>query len=193
MDGPTDLDKNLKHAQPEFEGAYGMCLEAENYLRNMLACDGTPRDKAHIQSQLNDVRILGHLLVHGPSETSKAGIVKVVLDTLTSACYVKENLNIGDTCARMLVPLGDFLNNFLIRPCKSGIVDVSLMVQSLNNWSVSRIGDETLEPGYDPSTASFEVHEGNAKDLLLQNPLNIETAKELVRTLSRDGCGFFIC
>jgi hypothetical protein len=115
----------------------------------MSSRDGTLLDKSRFQSQLNDVRIIGHLLVHGPSETAKASIVKVVLDTLTSSYYrryVEENLHIAEICFRMVAPLGGFLDKFLIRPCKSGIVYMFSMAPSLNDWSVNRIGDELLSP-----------------------------------------------
>ncbi len=51
---------------------------------------------------------------------------------------------------------------------------------NLTDGPVSRIGDETPQPSYQPSRRSFDVHNEDLKKLLMQNPTNYQKAKELV-------------
>jgi len=165
----TGLDKNFNHSSPTMNSAYMMCFDAEKHILDELQGELTVARKSELRIKLKNIRILGHLLTHGPSDASKTHIMQAVLSSGRqgeAGNGSRPSVEVVTADVDKLVPLGEYYDKYLLRP-------------------FSHIGYRTPQPSRHPSRPSFEVHVESIKELLLKNPSNHRQAKELA--LIRDG------
>ncbi len=120
MENGIGLDKDFDHHLPSMVSAYKMCFAAEKQILDQLNEDPTDVQRSELRKMLKNIRVLGHLLAHCPSDAGKEHI----RETIFSPDYRTENrddskpwLDIGTTTVEMLVQQGQFYDTFLIRPC----------------------------------------------------------------------------
>lgn len=121
LSNSTPLDPTFNHPSPSLVSAYKECFQGEKMILSELKLASTEARMSELAKQLKNVRVLGHLLVHGPSDASK----KHIMSTIFSSGYRKENqdstkpwLDIGTTTLDMLVREGQYYDTYLLRPCQ---------------------------------------------------------------------------
>lgn len=163
--------------------AYMMCLDAEKHVLLELQGELTAARKSELRIKLKNIRILGHLLAHGPSDASKTHIMQAIL---SSGCQGGASNSSGPSVEVVtadvdkLVSLGEYYDKYFLSPCKFLATYVFATALNFRDELVSHIGYRTPQPSRHPSRPSFEVHMGSIKELLLKNPSNHRQAKELV-------------
>lgn len=106
-----DLPQTITHPNPTVLDAHNICLRAEKHFRSQLATTTSTSQRAIIEKQLVNVRIVGHLLSAGPTDTARQHIANLLTDSRTSEVASEHDYS-------QLVELGDFFDKHFIRLCK---------------------------------------------------------------------------
>src|SRR5258708_38461529 len=87
MENGIGLDKDFDHHLPSMVSAYKMGFAAEKQILDQLNEDPTDVQRSELRKMLKNIRVLGHLLAHCPSDAGNEHI----RETLFSPDYRTQN------------------------------------------------------------------------------------------------------
>ena len=99
------LSDDWTHLFPAVAAAYGVCLEVEEELMRQQTSSLTVPETKALEKKLVNIRILGYLLVLGPTDAAREHIAKAVLTD-------------KDQGSDMLIDRGGFYDQIFLRSCE---------------------------------------------------------------------------
>ena len=99
------LDNDWAHLSPAVTAAYQLCLDVEKELMDKRTSTLTATEAKDLEKKLVNTRILGYLLIFGPSEEARGHVAKSILTD-------------KDDGSDAVVDRGGFYDQVFLRACK---------------------------------------------------------------------------
>lgn len=99
------LRDDWTHLSPVVDTAYGICLDVEKELMRQQTPTLTAVEAKALEKELINTRILGYLLVFGPTDTARRHVANAILTN-------------KDRGHKSITSWGGFYDQLFLRPCK---------------------------------------------------------------------------
>lgn len=100
----TKLSDDWTHTSQDVTTAYQICLGVESCLMPQQGSNYTQAEKKRMEKNLINIRILGYLLIYGPTDIAREHIARTILTD-------------KDGGSAALIARGGYYDQHFLRPC----------------------------------------------------------------------------